>query len=181
MNEPYLGQTTDVVLGQEYLTWLWFRSETSPLGFKDTKGQVFTVALDQRVVVQGGEGPSRETTSVSGSPLTEDGFHLPLREARLGLSTGKKVTRALLRFEQNELSWQTTLKAEDFSMGTFRTPKVEHEEDDDPDAIFLEKMYLIEQCLQLFDQTYKTFLEVRLSIGWADEVRDMAKWMIRQE
>lgn len=181
MNEPYLGQTTDVVLGQEYLTWLWYRSETQPLGFVDSKGQPFSVALDQRVVVQGGEGPSRETTSVSGSPLTETGFHLPLREARLGLSTGKKVTRALLRFEQTEIAWQTTVKAEDFSMGTFKTPKVEHEEDDDPDAIFLEKMYLIEQCLELFDRTFKAFLEVRLSPAWDTEVRDMAKWMIRQE
>ena len=35
MNEPYLGQTTDMVLGQEFLTWLWFRSETQPMGFKD--------------------------------------------------------------------------------------------------------------------------------------------------
>ena len=31
MNEPYLGQTTDMVLGQEFLTWLWFRSETQPM------------------------------------------------------------------------------------------------------------------------------------------------------
>lgn len=181
MNEPYLGQTTDVVLGQEYLTWLWFHSESHPLGFVDAKGQAFSVALDQRVVVQGGEGPSRETTSVSGSPLTEDGFHLPLREARLGLCTGKKVTRALLRVEQNELAWQTTVKAEDFSMGTFKTPKVEHDEDDDPDAIFLEKMYLMEQCLNLFDLTFRAFLSVRLSAKWTEEARDMAKWMTRQE
>lgn len=36
MNEPYLGQTTDMVLGQEFLTWLWFRSETQlwPLKIK---------------------------------------------------------------------------------------------------------------------------------------------------
>ena len=37
MNEPYLGQTTDMVLGQEFLTWLWFRSETQPIGFLKIK------------------------------------------------------------------------------------------------------------------------------------------------
>ena len=45
MNEPYLGQTTDMVLGQEFLTWLWFRSETQPMGFKDKEGVPFSCLL----------------------------------------------------------------------------------------------------------------------------------------
>ena len=88
MNEPYLGQTTDMVLGQEFLTWLWFRSETQPMGFKDKEGVPFSMNLEQRIVVQGGEGDSLETASVSGS-LSQ------LREVRLGLRTGKKVTGPL--------------------------------------------------------------------------------------
>ena len=89
MNEPYLGQTTDMVLGQEFLTWLWFRSETQPMGFKDKEGVPFSMNLEQRIVVQGGEVDILETASVSGS-LSK------LREVRLGLRTGKKVTRALV-------------------------------------------------------------------------------------
>ena len=150
MNEPYLGQTTDMVLGQEFLTWLWFRSETQPMGFKDKEGVPFSMNLEQRIVVQGGEGDSLETASVSGS-LSQ------LREVRLGLRTGKKVTGALVRFEREELAWQTTIKAEDFSLGSFKTPKVEREEDDDPDAAFLEKMYLMELCLGLFDACTSSF------------------------
>ncbi len=26
---PYLGESTDIVLGQEFLTWLWFRSDNA--------------------------------------------------------------------------------------------------------------------------------------------------------
>ena len=170
MNEPYLGQTTDMILGQEFLTWLWFRSETSPLGFTDKEGHPFLISLEQRIVVQGGEGESLETASVSGS-LSQ------LREVRLGLQTGKKVTRALVRFERDDLAWQTTLKAEDFAFGGFKTPKVEKEEDDDPDAIFLEKIYLIELCLQLLDACYALFLSIRLSDAWVAESREMAAWM----
>ena len=173
MNEPYLGQTTDMVLGQEFLTWLWFRSETQPMGFKDKEGVPFSMNLEQRIVVQGGEGDSLETASVSGS-LSQ------LREVRLGLRTGKKVTRALVRFEREELAWQTTIKAEDFSLGSFKTPKVEREEDDDPDAAFLEKMYLMELCLGLFDACYKQFLDIRLSSLWDKEVQDMSAWMSQQ-
>lgn len=171
--QAYLGQTTDMVLGQEFLTWLWFRSETQPLGFKDKEGVPFTLNLEQRIVVQGGEGDNLETASVSGS-LSQ------LREVRLGLRTGKKVTRALVRFEREELAWQTTVKAEDFSLAAFKTPRVEREPDDDPDAAFLEKMYLMEICLGLFDACYKLFLEVRLSSQWEKEVRDMAHWMSHQ-
>ncbi len=174
MKDPYLGQTTDMVLGQEFLTWLWFRSETQPLCFKDKKGQPFTITLEQRIVVQGGEGEMLETASVSGS-LSQ------LREVRLGLRTGKKVTRALVRFEKEDLAWQTTLKAEDFSLGSFRTPRVEHEKDDDPDAIFLEKLYLMETCMELLDSSYAMFLEIRLSPNWDGEAREMAKWMTGNE
>lgn len=170
MDDAYAGQTTDTVLGQEFLTWLWFRSENHPLDFQDKDGP-FSVAMEQRIVVQGGEGESLETATVAGSMS-------PLREARLGLRTGKKVIRALVRFEREELAWQVTLKADDFSFGSFRTPKVEHDKDDDPDALFLEKMYLMETCLGFIDICYREFITLRLSSSrWNEEVREMATWM----
>ena len=116
MNEPYLGQTTDMVLGQEFLTWLWFRSETQPMGFKDKEGVPFSMNLEQRIVVQGGEGDSLETASVSGS-LSQ------LREVRLGLRTGKKVTRALVRFEREELAWANHYKGGRFFSWQFQDAK----------------------------------------------------------
>ncbi|MDR2669694.1 MAG: hypothetical protein LBC14_07070, partial [Desulfovibrio sp.] len=93
MNDtPYLGRTADLLLGQEFLTWLWFRSATGKI-FNDVKGRPFTISVEQRVVVQGGDGDHLETASVSG-------VESELREARLGLVTGKKVSRALLRLER---------------------------------------------------------------------------------
>ena len=71
-------------------------------------------------------------------------------------------------------------KAEDFSLGSFKTPKVEREEDDDPDAAFLEKMYSMELCLGLFDACYKQFLDIRLSSLWDKEVQDISAWMSQQ-
>ena len=176
--QDYLVDSTDSLLGQEFLTWLWFRGETSPLGFTDSNGRPFSLLLDQKVVVQGGEGDMRETTSVTGGMT--DGIHLPLREARLGLLTGKKVTRALLLLEQDGIHWQMTLKADDFAPGAFRTPKIESDKDDQ-EAAFLEKMFVIEQGLTLLDTAYKVFLEVRLSSKWDQEVRSIGSWMTRQE
>lgn len=99
-----------------------------------------------------------------------------------GLGTGKKVTRALIRLEKEELAFQFTLKAEDFTLGSLKTPKVEKpEEDDDPDAMLLEKIYLMEVCLGLLDSLYARFLQLRLSPQWQQEVADMRQWMTRTE
>ncbi len=167
--------TTDLILGQEFLTWLWYQSDTSPNNFLDKNQMPFNVYMEQRIVVQGGEGENLETASVSGSLS-------PLREARFGLATGKKVTRALVRFEKDELSWQVSLKAEDFSCNSLRTPKIEKEsDDDDPDAFILEKIYLIELCLDLLDHVYKQFITLRLSEGWKQEVAHIHNWMTKKE
>lgn len=173
----YIGENTDLVLGREFLTWLWFRSETSNGLFRFGKqsgkeGEPFTVAMEQRVVVRGGEGDNLETASVSGSLS-------PLREARLGLQTGKLVVRALTRLEKDGMDWQVTLKAEDFSVNSLRTPTVAKNEDgDDPDALFLEKMYLIESCLDMLDDLFRQFLDVRLAPAtWNAEAVAVAEWM----
>lgn len=172
---PYLGQSTDIILGQEFLTWLWYQSDTAPGSFTDGKGTPFSVSMEQRIVVQGGEGDSLETASVSGS-------FSPLREARLGLATGKKVIRALLRLEKDDLAWQVTLKAEDFSCNSLKTPKVEKDGDDeDADAMLLEKLYLMECCVELLDSLYARFLELRASGRWQEEARHMSAWMRRNE
>ncbi len=171
MNTSYLGESTDIILGQEFLTWLWYKSDTAPKSFIDKKGVPFSVSMEQRIVVQGGEGDNLETASVSGSLS-------PLREARLGLVTGKKVTRAIVRLEQNDLDWQLSLRAEDLSCNSLRTPKIEKEaEDDDPDAFLLEKIYLMELCLGLVDALYAQFLALRLSNEWSSEVRNLQAWM----
>jgi hypothetical protein len=171
---PYLGQTADLVLGQEFLTWLWFRSATGCI-FNDKSGRPFSVSLEQRIVVQGGEGDHVETASVSG-------IDSELREARLGLVTGKKVTRALLRLERGPEEWRVTLKASDFSLSGLKTPKVERDsQNDDPDGALLEKLYLIDACLELTDATFAAFLATRLDApAWREEVARMRAWMTEQ-
>ena len=175
----YIGENTDLILGQDFLTWLWYKSETSNGLFRMSKGtakagEPFSLNMEQRVVVRGGEGDNRETASVSGSLS-------PLREARLGLLTGKLVVRALARLEKDGMNWQVTRRADDFSIGSLRTPQVaKSEEGDDPDALFLEKIYLIESCLDMLDDVYRQFLTVRLTpSAWGHEVREVAEWMRR--
>lgn len=168
---PYLGESTDIVLGQEFLTWLWFRSDNAPVFKSPDGGPDFTVSMEQRIVVQGGEGDAKETASVSGV-MSE------LREARLGLATGKQVTRALIRLSRDPEMWQVTLKAADLSLGGLKTPAVEKgdTQDDDPDALFYEKIHLTEVALSFIDAMYGAFLELRLSPEWEAEAGKIRNW-----
>ena len=167
------AEAVENILGQEFLTWLWCKSDLAPSSFVDLKQEPFKVSMEQRIVVQGGDGDAKETASVVGA-------FSPLSEARFGLGTGKKVVRALLHLEKGGNSYQLVLKAEDFSLNSVKTPKIEKtnsNDEEDPDALFLEKVYLLETVVELLEALYQTFLAKRLSSAWQEEVAEIRAWL----
>ena len=117
------------VLGEEFLTWLWFQSDVAPGAFVDKDGQPFSV-----------------------------------------------------RLEKDELAFQLTLSADDFTLGSMKLPKVEKPaEDEDPDAMLLERFYMMEVCLGLLESLYATFLRLRLSAAWGETVQEITAWIRRGE
>jgi hypothetical protein len=81
--------------------------------------------------------------------------------------------------EMDENSWQVQIRAEDFALSGLRTPKVELkvEEGEDPDARFLEKMYLIDKCLEVLDLAFSSFVDLRLGPDWPKEVKAVGEWI----
>lgn len=166
------AESVSLLLGQEFLTWLWFASETSSGLFRTKDGEAFTINVEQKVSVQGGEGEARETAVCSG-PMAE------LREARLGLRTGKKVNKVKVRVEKDEASWQIMLDASTFTLQGLKTPKVDTrlDEGEDPDARILEKIYLLEKCMEYVDSAFARFLSLRFGPDWKAEVELLRRWM----
>lgn len=164
----------DLALGQEFLTWMWFRSEQNNGQWQTTDGVSFGLTLEGRVMVQSGEGDYLQSAVCSG-PGAE------MHEAKSGLLRGKKVHQAKLRMEEDGHGWQVSVKAEDFSTAGFKTPKVEFrlEEGQDPDGPFLEKMYLLERALLFFDQMFLQFLKLRFSPDWQEELEMMRNWVAK--
>jgi hypothetical protein len=161
------------LIGQDFLTWLWYVSEVRQGEMQTSQGEVFTLVMEQRISVQGGEGESRDTAQSSG-PRSE------LREAMLGLKSGKKVNLARMKLEVDSETWQLQLKAEDFSVSGLKTPKVETSDqgqDEDPDAAFLEKMHLMERAFELVDDLFAQFLRLRFSEQWPEELRRVRDWI----
>jgi len=160
------------LIGQDFLTWLWATSEQQQGMFQTPTGENFILIVEQRVAVQGGEGEGKETAVCSG-PMAE------LREARAGLKTGKKVGQAKLRIEHDENVWQVQINADNFALTGLKTPKVDThvEEGDDPDGIFLEKMFLIEKTLEYLDIVFSLFLNRRMGSDWPQEVERIRAWI----
>ena len=166
--------TMDGILGQDFLTWLWFRSDVAYTLFRTDDGQPFQVSMEKRVTVTGFVGCDRETASVTASDTDS-----PLSEARLGLRRGKKVASALIHLTKDDFVFDVSVKAADFSLNSLKTPKIDKpDRDDDPDALFLEKVFLIETAVTLLDSLYRQFLGLRLDEGkWKKTTDEMMKWM----
>ncbi len=167
-----LAQEKDVVLGPDFLTWLWYRSEKQNNVFETEKGEEFSLYLGQKIVVQGGEGESLEKAVCSGM-LSR------LQEAKLGLRSGKKVTQARVLLEQDSNAWSVQIDSTGFTWSGFKTPKVDvrEQEGDDLDGIFLEKLYLVEKAVLFIDAVYAQFLSLRLSSEWPEEVNGFKQWL----
>ncbi len=162
------------ILGRDFLTWLWFKSEMNNGFFTTGEGEDYAVYISQKVAVESGEDESRDKT-VSSGVMSE------LREARLGLGSGKKVVQAMLKIEQDSNEWQVLVHADEFSYSGLKTPKVDTrmDEGDDPDAPFLEKMFLVQKVQNVLDDLFRQFLDKRLGDFWNDEVRAMQRWVRR--
>ena len=167
-----LVERENIILGQDFLTWLWFKTDSENTLFALEDKRTFTLQMEQRVSVQGGEGEGVETTTVS-SPRNE------LSEAKAGLHTGKKVNKAQLLFSMDQDDWLIQINATDFGISGLKTPKISTKDDegDDPDAKFLEKMFLLERCLAMLDVVFTTYLKIRMTKEWAEESAKVKLWI----
>ena len=97
----------------------------------------------------------------------------------MGLRTGKKVNKAKVRVEKDEVSWQVLLDAANFTLQGLKTPKVEMklEEGEDPDGRILEKIYLLEKCMDFLDVVFARFLDLRFGPQWKAETERVRNWL----
>lgn len=169
-------------LGWDFLLWLLHRTMTEAAEYRVTRagtalaGELFVAYLNDRLVLlSAGENGTQKIT-VAGP---QDHF----REVRTALANGKRITEATLYLEKDENSWKLTLKGELFHFAGFKAPKVTIERDNTVDetsereAAFYERMFVLEEGLQLFDSLYATFLDARLGAGWGEELARIDAWL----
>jgi hypothetical protein len=169
-------------LGRDFLLWLTYRTMSHSSEYVVNQpglaqeGEPFVAYLNDRLVLLGGEEGGIQKVSVVGS---QDQFS----EVRAALKNGKQITEATLYLEKEEYQWKMTLRSLMFHFASFKSPSIKLEkdnitdQDDEREAAFYERMYVLEEGLQLFDSLYAAFLEIRLGRAWADEEKNIRKWL----
>jgi len=169
-------------LGWDFLLWLTYQTmnKTSEYAVSQPgpaqEGEPFVAYLNDRLVLLGGEEGGIQKVSVVGS---QEQFS----EVRAALKNGKQITEATLYFEKEEYQWKMTLRSLMFHFASFKSPSIKLEKDnitdeaDEKEAAFYERMYVLEEGLQLFDSLYAAFLGIRLGKTWADEEKNIRKWL----
>lgn len=158
-------------LGRDLLLWLTDRTmhESSEYVVNQPGpaaiGEPFVAYLNDRLVLQAAGDGGVQKVTVAGP---QDSFS----EVRAALRKDKEIEEAILYLEKADEVWKLTLKGSVFHFASFKAPPVRLEKDDltdqarEREALFFERMHLLEKGLQLFDSLYAAFLRERLAPDW---------------
>ena len=161
-------------LGRDFLLWLMHETMNASSEYTVNQpgpavaGEGFVAYLNDRLLLAASNENGVQKVTVTGP---QDHFS----EVRTALQGGKEIHESVLYMEKQEQLWKMTLKGGTFHFASFKAPPVTLEKDDitDPamerEAVFFERMYLLEEGLQLFDSLLAEFLKQRLDESWGQK------------
>ena len=148
-------------LGSEFLTYLWFMSETSESHYRiDEDSDPFDIFFDDRLTVGGAQVNAQENLFRGGHPTSS-------LEAHAALRLGKLATEARVRLVRGAQEWAFVLKAADLAISALQVPAVLSKNDEDR---FYERMYLVEELEKMLNHIYRDFLKAKLSDDWGTQL-----------
>jgi recombination associated protein RdgC len=158
-----------MTVGREFMTWLWFKSQQRD-GKIAMNGEDYAVNFVRRMALESGEGEMTETVVCSG-------VNFDLNEAKEALRQGKKVKDARLRIEKDGTAWEFGYKGDSFQFQSVKLPmSAEVEENETPEGRNLERLFMVSAMIDVMDELFKTFLRIRISTEWAQELSAMLAW-----
>lgn len=162
-------------LGQEFLAWLWYKSEERS-GAIDIPGTGdVLVVFEKHMLLEFGEGEANEKVICRG-------LQTELKEAKAGLLMGKKPEQARLRLIRGEYEFGVTLTAAALEFRNVRLPKTvaASDEGDEPEARegqMLERIGLFEELSSLVNDLFRMFIRIRASEQWPAELEKVRQWV----
>jgi recombination associated protein RdgC len=164
-------------VGQEFLAWLWFKSEErgGPVDIPGI-GDVLVV-FEKHMLLEYGEGDSSEKVICRG-------LQTELKEARAGLLMGKKPEQARIRLVRGDYEFNVTMTAATMEFRNVKLPKTVagSDEGDDPESMegrLLERVSLFEQLVELVDELFRMYIGVRAFDRWPEELGKIQTWVHR--
>lgn len=162
--------TTHEFLGEEFLTWLWFKWETDGGEFTLPGGRVVGIAIDDMVVFAAADADATEQTLRRGLPTRT-------AEARTALQQGSRVRKARLIVAEGSRQWTVTLNGGSMQFGAVKLPKDAEEVESEADRTADRAANWL-ALHELVAALYAKFVALRAAPEWMKtEAAAMADWM----
>ncbi len=153
--------------GNEFLLWLWQRSEAQ-------RGQITTDAGTVAVVFE--KSLDLECAyGATGKDVLRDAAPTQMPEARDGLRSGKVPRKANLILNAAGNQYSFSFQPEPFVLGSTALPQVEDAET--PRVLFEERIALLRELSKSIDSLYDVFLKSRCSSSWETQVATIRRWI----
>lgn len=165
------GQVSDQP-GHDFLTWLWFASETRG-GTAEVPGHgTFAFAVEGPLTfIMEGNG-AHEIVLRKGQPLVSV-------EAKTALLAGKKLKSCRVVLAQEDREWRVGVEGGEFVFRSLKIPPVES-----LDAVgrFQERVRHVQTFADAFFALYDLFLKERVhATGWKRVAAEMGEWIRKRK
>jgi hypothetical protein len=158
-------------IGNEFLLWLWFHSDTEKDTFKLSDGTEVSVMLASTLTLECPRGQTGHETISHEGPTR-------LPEARRAIQSGKMPRKVGLILVRHGVQYEFTIHAETLGVGSARLPPSEEEDDR---ARLDERATQIRTLIETLDLLFDAFGQVRFGSEWNKELAKMQKWLKREE
>ena len=158
-------------IGHDFLRWLLWMGHDGGVVRPE-----FTAYIDQKIILVGaGEGGPQKFV-FSGDQSQQGAL-------KAALLSHKQVTVARIYLESEDQTWAFTLRGANFEMASYKCPSVRLEKDDttnelmERQAVFLERVALVDKGREILMQVFRLFLMDRLTGTWPAVDADINSWL----
>jgi len=159
--------------GYEFLTWIWFLTETDNKYIEETAGDIKEFYIGDKIVIENFKEDSSEKITISGDKANLD-------EGALALKKGALVTEMKIILKtMDDKDIKFNIKGESLDISGFNILK--HKFSSSPEEIegsVIEKVYFMELLTGIVDKLFQKFILLRISDKWTNtELSKISRWI----
>ena len=162
------AQEDEVVPARDFLTWLWYFSETTGGKLQSDKYGDFELMLEGPLTLaffMEGQGAT-ETTVKKGLPQKS-------AEAKVALAVGKKLRKSKLTIARGEDIWTGTFDADKCSFSSLRLPDGQEMDEYSRFDERIQNLYIFQD---VFQEYFKAYVDFVTANDWESKENDIITW-----
>lgn len=169
------GTEDEPMPGRDFLTWLWYCAENSPLICKTREtGEVAISVLGPLHFAFSPAKARDPELSGAGESVVKKGNPLASAEAKAALQVGKKLRKAKIMLARNDSEkWTFTFDADSFSFSGLSLPEGEEME---RNARMEERVGYLHMLHLIMKEYFRLFAQTLLEKDLPDTEKDLRRW-----